>query len=88
MVKRHDVLKMPVEHVQVGFSLAIESKDGLPPRAFQVDGIQVVHKRAAGEKPRVRLSSEALHENGARWDLEYPFGTEVTRVVRTYDDGT
>jgi hypothetical protein len=87
MVKRHDVVKIPVEQVQVGFTLAIPSGGGLPPRVFQLESVTITHRQAEGEPPTVTLSSEPL-AHGKPWVLEYPFGTQVVRVVRTYDDGT
>jgi hypothetical protein len=34
------------------------------------------------------LASEPLADTGEPWVLEYPVGTLVTRVLKTYDDGT
>ena len=87
MVERHDATKIPVETVQVGFTLLIPSEVGQPPKVFNVQGTKITHDQAAGEKPKMTLTSEPLAD-GNPWVLEYPFGAEVVKALRTYDDGT
>ena len=88
VAQRHEVTQIPVEQVKPGMTLAIPSESGLSPRAFQVDEVAWEHKKAEGKPPIFTLTSEPLPDTGQPWVVEYPIGTPVTRVLRTYDDGT
>lgn len=39
----------------------------------------------ASSQPTITLTSEPLAD-GKPWEITYPFGTAVVRVLRTYDD--
>lgn len=87
MVKRHDVTQIPVEQVQVGFSpLMPPAQEGQPPWAFQVNSVKFSFKEGSGSM--YTLKSTPHVETGEPVVLELPMGSIVTRVVRTYDDGT
>jgi hypothetical protein len=87
MVKKHDVTQIPVEQAQPGFSLLMSSQEGKPPWAIQVDSVRFNHK--AGETPTIAITSTPHVDTGEPVILdELPVGTIVTRVLRTYDDGT
>jgi hypothetical protein len=88
MVKKHDITHIPVLQVQPGFTLLMAAdQEGKPPFAVQVDGVRFNHK--AGETPTITITSTPHIDTGEPVILEtLPVGTMVTRVVRTYDDGT
>lgn len=86
-MKRHDVTQIPVEQVKAGFTLLMASTEGKPPWAIQVDNVALNYK--ADETPTVTITSSPHVDTGGPVILkELPFGTIVTKVVRTYDDGT
>jgi hypothetical protein len=88
MVKRHDITHIPVQQVQPGFTLLMAAdQEGRPPFAVQVDDVRLNQK--AGETPTITITSTPHVDTGQPVVLDgLPVGTIVTRVVRTYDDGT
>jgi hypothetical protein len=88
MVKRHDITHIPVQQVQPGFTLLMGAgQEGKPPFAVQVDDVTLNHK--AGETPTITITSTPHVDTGQPVVLDGPpVGTVVTRVIRTYDDGT
>jgi hypothetical protein len=87
MVKRHDVSQIPVQKVKPGFTLLMASAPGKPPWAIEVEKVGWNH--TAGEKPTLTITSTPLAATSEPVVLDaLPLGTIVTRVLRTYDDGT
>jgi hypothetical protein len=87
MVKKHDITQIPVEQVQPGFSLLMSSTEGHPPWAIRVDDVAFSHKPPAAMT--VTITSTQHLDTGEPVVLDdLPVGTMVTRVLRTYDDGT
>ena len=83
MATRYRTEKIPVEDVRQGDELAIPSEGGH--RSFHVEDITLSHFQEAGEQPTLTLTSEPL-ANGKPWVLQYPLGTEVVRVLGTYEE--
>jgi len=88
MVKRHDISRIPVRKVQPGFTLLMAAdQEDKPPFAVHVDGVRFNH--TAGETPTITITSTPHVDTGEPVILDgLPFSTIVTRVLRTYDDGT
>jgi hypothetical protein len=86
MVKRHDISHIPVRKVQPGFTLLMAAdQEGKPPFAVQVDGVRY----NSGETPTITITAKPHVDTGEPVILDgLPFSTIVTRVLRTYDDGS
>jgi hypothetical protein len=85
MAKVHDVMQIRVDQVQNGFTLVMPGEGGLPPTTFNVESVGFSHTPESGTV--FTFKSEPL-ANGLPMVIQYPAGTTVVRLVRTYDDGT
>jgi hypothetical protein len=85
MVKRHDVMEIGVDEVKNGFTLVIPSLDGSPPRQFNVEAVGF--SQIVGCPAMIKFTSELVPPEGRPWVIEYPLGSRVVRLLRTYDDG-
>src|SRR5271154_3384386 len=84
MAKHYATTESRVDEVKIGFELLLPSGiDGVPPTTFVIDGIKLIHNKAAGEPPKIRLTSD-LPEGG--YTVDFPLDAVVTMIVESRDD--
>ena len=84
MAKHYATTESRVDEVKIGFELLLPSGiDGVPPTTFVIDGIKLIHNKAAGEPPKIRLTSDL--PEGA-YTVDFPLDAVVTMVVEPRDD--
>jgi hypothetical protein len=84
MAKHYATAVVRVEDLEIGFELLLPSGiDGVPPANFIVDGIKVIDGKQAGERPKIRLTSD-LPEGPYTVDL--PPDAIVTIIAEPNDD--
>jgi len=76
----HDVVLIPVEQVQLGFSLLVDEGQG--PQVFQVDNVRFRSLQGPdGSYVGTYLLTAEPVEDADPWRVEYPAGTEVSRIM-------
>jgi hypothetical protein len=84
MAKHYATTESRVDEVKIGFELLLPSGiDGVPPTTFVIDGIKLIHNKAAGEPPKIRLTSD-LPEGG--YTVDFPLDAVVTMIVEPRGD--
>jgi hypothetical protein len=75
-----DVVLIPVEQVQLGFSLLVDRGQG--PQLFQVENVRfrAMQEADGSHVSTYMLTSEPV-DGGDPWNIEYPAGTQVSRVL-------
>ncbi|WP_140697206.1 hypothetical protein [Mycolicibacterium hodleri] len=76
----HDVVLIPVEQVQLGFSLLIDEGQG--PQVFHVDNVRFRSLQGAdGSYVGTYLMTAERGEDADPWKVEYAAGTQVSRIM-------
>ena len=79
MAKHYATTESRVDEVKIGFELLLPSGiDGVPPTTFVIDGIKLINNKAAGEPPKIRLTSD-LPEGG--YTVDFALDAVVTMIV-------
>jgi hypothetical protein len=86
MAKRYKTTNIRITEVERGFELAIPSEGDSPPRRFVVDDIGVTHQKAAGEAPKLTLTSNL--PDGWKWTIDFAHDAVVVRILGVEGDGT
>jgi hypothetical protein len=71
---------IPVEQVQLGFSLLVDEGQG--PQVFQVDNVRFRSLRGPdGRYVGTYLLTAEPVADADPWKVEYPAGTQVSRII-------